>query len=118
VFACDEALRLVLGYERFDPAAEVVTPRAGVGTGATEAPRGLLVHRYRVAADGTIASARIMPPTSQNQLTIEEDLRRVVEGGLDLTDADLTWRCEQAVRNHDPCISCAAHFLHVTVDRS
>jgi coenzyme F420-reducing hydrogenase alpha subunit len=89
-----------------------------VGTGATEAPRGLLVHRYRVAADGTIASARIMPPTSQNQLTIEEDLRRVVEGGLDLTDADLTWRCEQAVRNHDPCISCAAHFLHVTVDRS
>jgi len=118
VFACDEALRLVLGYERFDPAAEVVTPRAGVGTGATEAPRGLLVHRYRVDADGTIASARIMPPTSQNQLTIEEDLRRVVEGGLTLTDEDLTWRCEQAVRNHDPCISCAAHFLHVTVDRS
>ncbi len=59
-----------------------------------------------------------MPPTSQNQLTIEDDLRRVVEGGLDLADEDLTWRCEQAVRNHDPCISCATHFLDVRVERT
>ena len=117
VFACDEALRLVEAYERFDPAADVVDAREGVGTGATEAPRGLLVHRYGIGADGVIRSARIMPPTSQNQLTIEEDLRRVVETGLDLSDEDLTWRCEQAVRNHDPCISCATHFLDVTVNR-
>ncbi len=56
-----------------------------------------------------------MPPTSQNQLTIEADLRRVVQDGLDLDDDELQWRCEQAVRNHDPCISCAAHFLDVSV---
>ena len=56
-------------------------------------------------------------PTSQNQITIESDIRRTVQGSLDLTDAELTWRCEQAVRNHDPCISCAAHFLDVTVVR-
>jgi coenzyme F420-reducing hydrogenase alpha subunit len=118
VFACDEALRLVEAYERFEPAADPVVPRRGVGTGATEAPRGLLVHRYALDDDGVIRTARIMPPTSQNQLTIEDDLRRVVEGGLDLTDEDLTWRCEQAVRNHDPCISCATHFLDVTVQRT
>jgi coenzyme F420-reducing hydrogenase alpha subunit len=95
-----------------------VTPRASVGTGATEAPRGLLLHQYEIDAEGTILRARIVPPTSQNQLTIEDDLRRVVEGGLELDDDDLQWRCEQAVRNHDPCISCAAHFLDLSVVRS
>jgi coenzyme F420-reducing hydrogenase alpha subunit len=118
VFACDEALRLVAQYEPPVPAADVVVARAGVGTGATEAPRGLLLHQYEIDADGNIVRARIMPPTSQNQLTIEEDLRRVVEGGLDLNDDDLRWRCEQAVRNHDPCISCAAHFLDLKVEHS
>jgi coenzyme F420-reducing hydrogenase alpha subunit len=90
---------------------------AGTGTGATEAPRGLLFHRYTLDPEGVIRSARIVPPTSQNQLTIEADLKRVAQGSLDLNDQELTWRCEQAVRNHDPCISCAAHFLDVTVDR-
>ncbi len=118
VFACDEALRLIARYEPPSPAADVVVARAGIGTGVTEAPRGLLLHQYEIDGDGTIVRARIMPPTSQNQLTIEEDLRRVVEGGLDLSDDDLQWRCEQAVRNHDPCISCAAHFLDLEVEHS
>lgn len=117
-FACDEALRLVAQYEPPVPPADAVVARAGVGTGVTEAPRGLLLHQYEIDAEGTIVHARIMPPTSQNQLTIEEDLRRVVEGGLDLNDEDLQWRCEQAVRNHDPCISCAAHFLDLEIERS
>ncbi len=115
VFACDEALALVEAYAPPDPPAIEVRPRRGVGTGVTEAPRGLLLHSYEIDEDGTILQARIMPPTSQNQLTIEADLRRVVQGGLDLADDDLQWRCEQAVRNHDPCISCAAHFLDVSV---
>ena len=118
VFAVDEALRLVEQYEAPDAPCVDVTPRAGVGTGATEAPRGLLLHQYEIDSEGTILRARIVPPTSQNQLTIEDDLRRVVEGGLDLSDDDLQWRCEQAVRNHDPCISCAAHFLDLSVVRS
>jgi coenzyme F420-reducing hydrogenase alpha subunit len=118
VFACEEALRLVAAYEAPDPAGATLVARAGVGTGVTEAPRGLLLHQYEIDDDGNILHARIMPPTSQNQLTIEEDLRRVVEGGLDLDDDDLQWRCEQAVRNHDPCISCAAHFLDLEVERS
>jgi coenzyme F420-reducing hydrogenase alpha subunit len=117
VFACDEALRLAVSYEPPSPPAVGVPIRAGVGSGVTEAPRGLLLHTYALNADGDIATARIVPPTSQNQISIEADLRRVVQGGLDLSDADLSWRCEQAVRNHDPCISCAAHFLDLTVVR-
>lgn len=117
VFACDEALRLVESYEPPDPPAVEVRPVAGAGSGVTEAPRGLLLHRYELDGDGLVRVARIVPPTSQNLLTIEGDLRTVVENGLDLPDPDLTWRCEQAVRNHDPCISCAAHFLDVTIVR-
>jgi len=117
VFACDEALRLVEAYDAPDPPAAVVTPGPGTGAGATEAPRGLLLHRYELDPDGAIAVARIMAPTSQNHLVIEEDLRRVAQDGLDLSDEELTRRCEQAVRNHDPCISCAAHFLDVEVVR-
>ncbi len=116
VFACDEALRLVESYEPPRPPSATVPPVAGVGTGATEAPRGLLLQSYELDADGIIRSARIMPPTSQNQLTIEDDLRAVVQSSLAMSDEQLTRRCEQTVRNHDPCISCAAHFLDVTVE--
>ncbi len=118
VAACEEALRLVSEYEPPRPPAAAVVARAGFGAGATEAPRGLLFQTYELADDGTIRCARIVPPTSQNQLTMEADLRLVAQAGLGLDDATLARRCEQAVRNHDPCISCAAHFLDLTVVRS
>jgi len=117
VFACDEALRLIAAYEPPDPASVPVPATSGTGFGATEAPRGLLFHRYDLDGEGLISAARIVPPTSQNQLTIESDLRQVVQANLSLADDELTWRCEQAVRNFDPCISCAAHFLDVSVER-
>ncbi|HKH18581.1 MAG TPA: Ni/Fe hydrogenase subunit alpha [Solirubrobacteraceae bacterium] len=117
VQACDEALGIIDGYEEPDRSALEVHPRRGVGHGATEAPRGLLYHRYEIDDDGAIVSATIIPPTSQNQLPIEEDLRAVVEQHLDLPDEELRLRCEQTIRNHDPCISCATHFLDLTIDR-
>jgi coenzyme F420-reducing hydrogenase alpha subunit len=117
VEACDEALAIIERYEPPDRPAVEVEPGSGVGHGATEAPRGMLYHRYEIAQDGTILSAWIVPPTSQNQLAIEEDLRAVVERNLALTDDELRSHCEQAIRNHDPCISCATHFLDLTVDR-
>ncbi len=117
VEACDQALSIIERYEEPDTPAVEVAPRAGVGHGATEAPRGLLYHRYELDERGTILDATIVPPTSQNQLAIEQDLRAVVEDGLDLPDEQLSLRCEQAIRNHDPCISCATHFLTLTVDR-
>jgi coenzyme F420-reducing hydrogenase alpha subunit len=89
--------------------------REGTGHGATEAPRGLIYHRYRISADGTIAAATIIPPTSQNQRVIESDLRSFAAARLGLSHDQLTSECEQAVRSYDPCISCAAHFLDLTV---
>jgi coenzyme F420-reducing hydrogenase alpha subunit len=118
VHACEEALRLVEAYEPPERPSLEATPRAGVGYGCTEAPRGLLYHRYELDGNGTILDARIVPPTSQNLATIEDDLREVVEGHIDLPDSALQWRCEQAIRNHDPCISCATHFLRLEVERA
>ena len=117
VQASDEALALIDGYEEPDTPHLEVIPRHAIGHGATEAPRGLLYHRYEIDENGTILDARIVPPTSQNQLAIEEDLRAVVERYVDLPDEQLRLRCEQAIRNHDPCISCSTHFLDLTVHR-
>ncbi len=114
LYAVEEALRIVRAYEPPDEPAVPVVPRAGVGAGATEAPRGLLLHRYRIEADGRIAEARIVPPTAQNQKCIEEDLTEFIAPRLALDDTTLTWQCEQAVRNYDPCISCATHFLKLS----
>ena len=117
VEAVDESLAIIEAYEPPDAPAVEVFPRRAVGHGASEAPRGLLYHRYEIDDDGTILDARIIPPTSQNQLAIEEDLRAVVERHMHESDERLRRRCEQAVRNHDPCISCATHFLDLTIDR-
>jgi sulfhydrogenase subunit alpha len=117
VHACDEALRLVQAYEEPDAPAVPVEPVAGTGHGVSEAPRGLLYHRYRVDGEGTILEAKIVPPTSQNQLAIEDDLRDVVERNLHLGDDALRGLCEQTIRNYDPCISCATHFLDLVVER-
>jgi len=117
LYACDEALRLIAQYvppER--PSVEVV-PRAGTGYGCTEAPRGILYHRYTIDDAGFITDAKIVPPTAQNQKAIEADLRAFVDPRIDLPQETLTWQCEQAIRNYDPCISCATHFLALRVDR-
>jgi coenzyme F420-reducing hydrogenase alpha subunit len=115
--ACEEALRIIGAYQEPDRPWVPAEPRAGTGFAATEAPRGLIYHRYEVDADGTIAAARIVPPTSQNQSSIEEDLARLAAGFLDLPDEALRHRCEQTVRNYDPCISCSTHFLRLEIDR-
>ena len=116
VFACVEALRVLHEYEPpTKPRVEAVV-RSGVGQAITEAPRGILYHRYALGEDGLIVAAKIIPPTSQNQKRIEDDLRefapRVASRPLD----EATWKCEQAIRNYDPCISCATHFLKLKVE--
>ena len=118
VYACDEALRLIADYEEPDAPSVPVEPRAGVGHGCTEAPRGILYHRYVLAEDGSIVEAQIVPPTSQNQRAIEEDLHAVADANVDTPDDELAILCEQTIRNYDPCISCATHFLKLDVKRS
>jgi coenzyme F420-reducing hydrogenase alpha subunit len=118
VFACEEALRLIAAYEPPELAAVPIEPRAGTGFGCTEAPRGICWHRYDFQMDGTIERARIVPPTSQNQPSIEADLAAVATSVLDQPDEVIRDRCEQTIRNYDPCISCSAHFLKLSVRRT
>jgi coenzyme F420-reducing hydrogenase alpha subunit len=118
LYAVEESLRIIDEYEEpVSPSVEL-NVHAGVGHGASEAPRGLLYHRYELDSNGRILKAQIVPPTAQNQLTIEDDLRTVLEKSLDLPDDELSWVLEQSIRNYDPCISCATHFLNLTVERT
>ncbi len=116
IFACEEAMRIIDQYEPPASPAAVVLPEHGIGFGASEAPRGILYHRYRLDDEGIILDAKIVPPTSQNQPTIESDLRRFVTAHVTMPREELTWKCEQAVRNYDPCISCATHFLQLHIE--
>lgn len=117
LYAFDEALRIIEQYERPEQPAIELHPRASMGYAITEAPRGILYHRYRLDDEGLILDAKIIPPTSQNQKTIENDLRHYVEQAIGLPEDQLTWQCEQAIRNYDPCISCATHFLKLHIER-
>jgi len=118
VFACDEALRIISSYEPPPMARTEIPKRAGVGHAITEAPRGSLYHRYNLDEEGMIRHAKIVPPTSQNQQRIEEDLREFAPSVVASPLEEATWRCEQAIRNYDPCISCATHFLKLQIERA
>lgn len=118
IFAFEEAIRLVEGYEEPDRPFEPAEPRAGTGYGCTEAPRGICYHRYTIDESGTIQDAKIVSPTAVNQKTIENDLWHFVERNIDKPDDMLRGECEQAIRNYDPCISCSAHFLDLKVERT
>ncbi len=115
--AVEEALAIIDAYDEPDRPAVDVPARAGTGYGASEAPRGILTHRYTIDDDGIIVDARIVPPTAQNQLAVEGDLTSFIDDHRHLDDETLRWQLEQAIRNYDPCISCATHFLDLTVER-
>lgn len=117
VYAVEEALRIIAEYERPSRPFVDVSPRASIGHGVSEAPRGLLYHRYEIGDDGLIRAATMVPPTSQNQAAIEYEMGRLVAENISLDDAALTSLCERSIRNHDPCISCSAHFLTLNVER-
>jgi coenzyme F420-reducing hydrogenase alpha subunit len=116
--ACQDALTLVTGYEPPRAASVPVTPRSARAGAWSEAPRGLLYHRYTTDSRGLVLDAKIVPPSAQNQKMMERDLANFVALHQALPDDQLTWQCEQAVRNYDPCISCATHFLTLQVERS
>ena len=115
--AIEESIRIIDRYEMPDRPTVEYEVRPGVGYGCTEAPRGICYHRYKVDEKGLVLDAKIVPPTSQNQKTIEDDLRVFVPKYIDLEEEKLLWHCEQAVRNYDPCISCATHFLRLNLER-
>ncbi|MCA9178044.1 MAG: Ni/Fe hydrogenase subunit alpha [Planctomycetales bacterium] len=112
-----EGLEILRDYEPTRPARQPYEYRVGEGCAATEAPRGLLYHHYRVSDDGKIVTANIIPPTSQNQARIEEDLRRWAPRVVSDDDSQTSRQLENLVRCYDPCISCSTHFLKVKIDR-
>ncbi|MCK5480618.1 MAG: nickel-dependent hydrogenase large subunit, partial [Gammaproteobacteria bacterium] len=115
--AVDEAIAII---ESWAPPAQVsmdVPLNAATGYGCTEAPRGILYHRYEVGGDGLIRDARIVPPTSQNQKSIEADLYEIAARLARMPHEEAVWLAEQTVRNYDPCISCATHFLKLEIER-
>jgi len=117
-FAIGEALAILRAYQVPEKPDVEVEPQAGIGYGCSEAPRGLLWHRYEVDQQGEIINAVIIPPTSQNQARIEQDVARSLEKyGLDHNENQLRFYAERVVRNYDPCISCATHFLTLKVNR-
>ncbi len=115
VQAIDEALEILTNYPEPDRPAAAYEIHGGIGFGCSEAPRGILYHRYNLDEKGLIRAARIVPPTSQNQKTMEQDLWNFVPPRMELPLNELTWQCEQAIRNYDPCISCSTHFLRIEI---
>ena len=117
LYALEESIRLIDRYEPPSEPSLPVTVRAGIGMACTEAPRGILYHRYRVDMDGVIREAKIVPPTSQNQGRIEQDLRLFLPRVLDRSNEEASLACERVIRCYDPCISCATHFLKLEIHR-
>ncbi len=117
LYALEESLRLIERYEPPPLSAAPITVRPGTGMACTEAPRGILYHRYEVDVDGVIRDVKIVPPTSQNQARIEQDLRLFMPRLLRLPDKGAALACERIIRCYDPCISCATHFLNLEIKR-
>jgi coenzyme F420-reducing hydrogenase alpha subunit len=117
-YAIYEAKQILMNYALPKASTVKVTARAGNSAWATEAPRGLLWKRYEIDENGLVKHARIVPPTSQNQMRIEEDLNySLTQFGLTHSDQDLRAYAEMLIRNYDPCISCSTHFLDLRVER-
>jgi coenzyme F420-reducing hydrogenase alpha subunit len=115
--AFEEALFLVDAYEEPERSRAEFKVHAGEGCAATEAPRGVLYHRYRLNDQGLVEFAKIVPPTSQNLRRMEDDLRLLVPEVWQRSEAEITHVCENLVRSYDPCISCSTHFLKLSIDR-
>jgi len=119
IHAYEEGLDILRTWRPEGPSRIAYEHRDASGCAATEAPRGLIYHRYGIDAAGKITDAKIVPPTSQNQKQIEEDLREFLQRNNRLAQPDeaIQTDCEKLVRCYDPCISCSTHFLKVRVER-
>ena len=117
IHAFEEGLEILKSYRPFTPCRIEIPAGAGSGCAATEAPRGLIYHRYTVDPQGQIAFAMIVPPTSQNQRQIENDLMQWIPQILSDDDQKTADECERLIRCYDPCISCSTHFLKLRITR-
>jgi coenzyme F420-reducing hydrogenase alpha subunit len=87
--------------------------RAGTGTAAVEAPRGVLIHRYSIDASGRVTGADVITPTAMNYANIEADAQALVPQLTSLSKEEAELRVNMLLRAYDPCISCSVHFVRV-----
>ena len=110
-YALHEAMRIILAYEAPSAPSVRFEPREGEATWITEAPRGILIHRYELDHGGYVKDCTLIPPTSQNLAQMEIDLRDFIQNHIDKPVEFLKKESEKIVRSYDPCISCSVHLV-------
>lgn len=107
----DDALDILKSLKIVDEKPVRKPLKPGIGVGVVEAPRGILYHMAKVNEKGIIEDYDVIVPTSQNQINIENDLKKYFNENLDKGEDVLKWEAEKIIRSYDPCMSCATNFL-------
>jgi coenzyme F420-reducing hydrogenase alpha subunit len=110
-YAFYEAIRIIREYEVPSRSCADFKPRAGEATWITEAPRGILIHRYELDNAGYLKNCTLIPPTSQNLAQMETELRDFIQNHIGKSVEFLKKESEKIVRSYDPCISCSVHLV-------
>jgi len=111
IHSLERSLDLIKDYRKESLKNADYTVKEGTGYGVSEAPRGILWHKYSFDSEGKIKKADIVPPTSQNQDIMEVSVRNMIMNRENIEEILKTG--EKVIRNFDPCISCATHFLKI-----
>lgn len=112
-YALYEILRLIDKYEEIDKPSVEFEPKEGQSTWITEAPRGILIHNYKIDVHGNVKACRLIPPTSQNMANVERDIANFVIQNINKPSEYLKKEVEKIIRSYDPCISCSVHLVKV-----
>jgi len=110
-YALHEAMRIIRAYEAPSQQSVHFEPRDGEAAWITEAPRGILIHRYVLDHEGYVKDCTLIPPTSQNLAQMERDLRDFIQIHIGKPVEFLKKESERIVRSYDPCISCSVHVV-------
>jgi F420-non-reducing hydrogenase large subunit len=110
VYAMEQAMKILAEPLNQEDADLPYRPRDGEGYGLVEAPRGPLIHHYRIEK-GLVAEAEFVIPTVHNTLAIERALHVAAQRYIsaERVDMELERAVGRVVRAFDPCIACATH---------
>lgn len=111
----DDAIDTINQHDFAPEAPQKFTPKAGIGVGVVEAPRGALYHKLEVNDKGIVEKGEVVVPTGQNQIAIELDLIQFINEHMDVEESAMKLECEKIIRAYDPCMSCGAHFLELNM---
>jgi sulfhydrogenase subunit alpha len=107
----DASIEILENFKFTPQPIDKLQPKENEGIGVIEAPRGTLYYKLQLDNAGIIQGGTIIVPTAQNQINIENDIKKLVQENLHLNETVLQFEIEKLIRAYDPCMSCAAHFL-------